>query len=405
MLARSVNIISKVLSWASTVVKGYLTRALKVLLPRTRILALDADETQTVGAQRWESQLLSLSNEEKLSITHKTIHITPKKLFETVDEWIKQDSSSEEHGREIPVLLVGLHACGSLIPDVIRTFGQSRSGNNIWKFTAAVVVGCCYNLMNPGGKRTLMSFLTPCSRLINNDYALYSVDFPLSRYMSILSPRIDLPTSAYHLAAQIPSQWLTSDSLLIAAPSVELALRKVTWRALLGKKIQNLKEASIANDTTSEFNINLTPGRQLPWSRLPETKARGCNSSEVGTGATVEMRKLGRLRNAAYQDWWTFLDFAGKKMAIDFGSGATKLKSEQDIGLERFLEVVHTLRCLIGPVVESAIVLDRKLWIDEMCSEGRKDVKAEIINLFDQATGSGRNIAIVIAPSIPRYST
>ncbi|KAL9711075.1 hypothetical protein Ac2012v2_005614 [Leucoagaricus gongylophorus] len=57
------------------------------------------------------------------------------------------------------------------------------------------------------------------------------------------------------------------------------------------------------------------------------------------------------------------------------------------------------------PVVERAIILDRKLWIDEMCSEGRKDVKAEIINLFDQATGSGRNIAIVIAPSIPRYST
>ena len=72
------------------VVKGYLTRALKALLPRTRILALDADKAQTIGAQRWERQLplpTTTTKEENISITHKTIHITPKKLFEIVDEW------------------------------------------------------------------------------------------------------------------------------------------------------------------------------------------------------------------------------------------------------------------------------------------------------------------------------
>jgi len=221
--------------------------------------------------------------------------------------------------------------------------------------------------------------------------------------MSSLTPPIDLPTSAYHLAAQIPMQWLITDSPLTAAPSVELALRKVTWRALLGKKIRNLKGVSITNNIVSKSShIAITPGQQLPWSRLPETKARGCDFlNELGTGATNEMRKLGRLKDTAYQDWETFIDLAGKKMVADFSSDANELENERDIGLERLLEVVHTLRCLIGPIVESAVVLDRKLWIDEICFEKRKDVKAEIVNLFDQATRSGRNIAIVIAPSMP----
>ena len=229
------------------------------------------------------------------------------------------------------------------------------------------------------------------------------LDFPLSRYMSSLSPSIDLPASAYHLAAQIPMQWLIGDSPLAVAPPVELALRKVTWRALLGKKIRNLKGVSIANDIASKSShIIITPGRQLPWSRLPELKTRGCDLlDEVGTGATNEMRKLGKLKDTAYQDWETFIDLAGKKMVVDFSSDISELENERDVGLERFLEVVHALRCLIGPIVESAIVLDRKLWIDEMCFKERKDVKAEIVNLFDQATGSGRNIAIVIAPSMP----
>jgi len=222
--------------------------------------------------------------------------------------------------------------------------------------------------------------------------------------MSSLSPPIDLPASAYHLAAQIPMQWLIGDSPLTAAPSVELAFRKVTWRALLGKRIRNLKGVSIANDIPSKSShITITPGRQLPWSRLPETKTRGCDFyDEIGTGATNEMRKLGRLKDIAYQNWETFMDLAGKKMAVDFSSNVSELENERDIGLVRFLEVVHALRCLIGPIVESAIVLDRKVWIDEMYFEERKDVKAELVNLFDQATGSGRNIAIVIAPSVPR---
>lgn len=67
--------------------------------------------------------------------------------------------------------------------------------------------------------------------------------------------------------------------------------------------------------------------------------------------------------------------------------------------MESRLEVLHALRCILGPLVESIILLDRLAWIREEL-EARKDVvgiKADLINLFDQAIGSGRNIAILVA--------
>ena len=89
-------------------------------------------------------------------------------------------------------------------------------------------------------------------------------------------------------------------------------------------------------------------------------------------------------------------------MGMDFSLGIDDIEAERDVELERFLEVVHTLRCLVGPAVESAIILDRMVWLDEnLRSEGRSDFRSAIVNLFDQSTGSGRNIAIVVAPSIP----
>jgi hypothetical protein len=133
--------------------QGYLTRTLKMLLPETWILALDADEEQTKGSQRWEQKLnLGISDDANRPIWHITIHITPDGLFQVVDEWIGETSAERtEHEREAPVMLIGLHACGSLTLDVIRAFTHSGIRRNHWKFVASLVVGCCYNLINPCG--------------------------------------------------------------------------------------------------------------------------------------------------------------------------------------------------------------------------------------------------------------
>jgi len=110
---------------------------------------LDADAAQTNGAQKWERRLLP---DVHPPIEHKTVVITPQSLLSVVDEWIHATRSKDQpdNGCPIPVLFVALHACGSLTLDILRAYISSREGA-VWSGVGVVAVGCCYNLMNPGG--------------------------------------------------------------------------------------------------------------------------------------------------------------------------------------------------------------------------------------------------------------
>ena len=80
------------------------------------------------------------------------------------------------------------------------------------------------------------------------------------------------------------------------------------------------------------------------------------------------------------------------------------LERESD-ALVRNLEVFHVMRCLLGPLIETVILRHRVEWAKEelglSVEENRFSV--ELVNLFDQSTGSARNVGIVIAPTIPNY--
>lgn len=183
---------------------------------RVTLLALDSDDAQTSGAERWVRKVRNFERKKKESkqcrqpfrfhledrsgvaingersgdgclcessgkdrrITHKTIHITPSTLLSSIDEWIS--SETEPFGSQhqavrgpvteepVPVFLVGLHACGSLTPDIIRAFlssymeapsntiGRQRS----WIPAGILVVGCCYNLLAPSGKHSAFPLAT-----------------------------------------------------------------------------------------------------------------------------------------------------------------------------------------------------------------------------------------------------
>ncbi|KAJ7725353.1 methyltransferase domain-containing protein [Mycena metata] len=281
--------------------QGYLTRALQVHLGATHLLALDSSEIQTKGAQRREERTGIIG-----SITQKTIHITPTTLCESIDEWIGSISSQEDsEANPAPVLLVALHACGSLTPDILRSFFIQRTASKdrpLWTPIAMIAVGCCYNLLAPQ-------------------------DFPLSERM-LTSPTISLPTSAYHMAAQIPGQWFRSPE---SREDAALALRKVVWRAIIGARF-----AKTADDELTKID---------------------------GTGDRPVMRRLGRLNNTIYNDWRTFASAAGKRIGVDFGPD-NELDSEETRLISE-LEVLHVLRCIIGPLVESLIIMDREKWVQE----------------------------------------
>ncbi|KDQ62250.1 hypothetical protein JAAARDRAFT_170491 [Jaapia argillacea MUCL 33604] len=348
--------------------QGYISRALRDTL-NLHVLALDFNQAQTSGANKWDAKVHKKSlkqdhpSHSQGSLTHKTIHITPHTLKQSIHEWI----SSSSPNQHTPVLLIALHACGSLTPNILRTFIDhhhepldSRGG---WTATAAVIVGCCYNLMAESDFPLSKSLHSSPQ---NPSLSLYSTTSPSSHSTT---PSLVLTESHLNLATQTPSLWLSSPSHKHAA---ELAMRKVVWRALLGR---------------------------WPGIGLVEGRKGDKDAEEKGEDRGPEPKaRLGKLNDAAYTTWPTFLSIASSKMGFDPSSNTDQDQENENErrAMEARLEVLYTIRCLLGPVCESLILLDRERWVREELGERRMNVN--LVNLFDQASGSARNVAIVITP-------
>ena len=143
--------------------QGYVSRAIRDELG-VNILALDWSTVQSQGAARRDKGAASTNTTHREpgtgSLTYKTLSINKDALLATTDEWLSQDlgkaKSRLEHDLSseglAPVLLLALHACGSLTLDILRAFcEQLRTPSPTWRPTAALVVGCCYNLLNIEG--------------------------------------------------------------------------------------------------------------------------------------------------------------------------------------------------------------------------------------------------------------
>ncbi|KAI0366944.1 hypothetical protein BV20DRAFT_971250 [Pilatotrama ljubarskyi] len=369
--------------------QGYLSRMLRDRF-RLHILALDFSDVQAQGAAKREATRRKskrplkgpprggpdvhltdhatalraqcgddISEDGHGSLTYVTAKINADTLCQSTRDWVESrraaiascppDGSSEQDS--MPVIFVALHACGSLTPDIFRAFTVARKANSSgtsWTPRAAVIVGCCYNMLRPE-------------------------DFPLSHKLRSSRPNFKLTPSHLQLAAQVPSQWTRSEQTLRDA---RLALRKIVWRALIQDVLdaESITSASREGDERShadQEDTGVPEDRTLCEDRRP--------------------KRLGRLNDAAYADWKTFAGRVREKL---------DLKGEQlsraDQKLERRIEVFHVLRCIVGPVIESLILLDRAVWLQEELQDNSLSV--ELVNLFDQASGSGRNVAIVIRP-------
>jgi len=343
-------------------------------------------------------------------IAHKTILIAPQTLLDTIDEWVG------ESPQPVPVLLVALHACGSLTPDILRSFISSvNTPHPSWYPVGVVAVGCCYNLMNPGGSSLHVNY----HPLIHQSQPKKKKDYLLSK-TNLSSPKpLTLPISAYHLASQVPSQWLIPGSdPPTPHPSVVLAVRKVAWRALLAKA---LMDATLVAKPLAPMDKSKSASVPARWPRRPEawnpqnpslsTPPPRLPEDPTCTGQTPTLFRLGRLKDSAYTNGWpAFLHIAEARLGVKFCPNAFDLL-ERESDLVKNLEVLHVMRCLLGPLVETAILTDRVEWVREkleFVDDGEQDNKArrmsaELVNLFDQSEGSARNVAIVVAPSIPDY--
>lgn len=128
------------------------------------------------------------------------------------------------------------------------------------------------------------------------------------------------------LAAQVPARWLDTRE---RHQSAALSMKKVVWRAIL--------EGIVAKRPSLDLH-----------------------SSE--TGNARQGRRLGKLNDAAYDDWDTFLTRATERLGVDLRGGDGL---ERQPEMERRLQVFHVLRCVLGPVIETMILLDRAQWLRE----------------------------------------
>ena len=285
-------------------------------------------------------------------------------------------------------------------------------------------------LLQPHESRRSVSVRLFLSQL-NSYIIFFQSDFPpLARKHLDHPTLLNLPVSAYHLAAQIPGQWIIPNSNPpTPLPSVALAVRKVAWRALLEKALQNAIWLPDIPATAEENHKSATvPAR---WPRPSDDKGKelsafsqstpGVKDQNSSVGISPSRRRLGKLRDAAYTNWNSFLHIAEQRMQVKFpldefdpdepecaAVGAQSRKTERET-LQRSLEVLHVLRCLVGPVVESTILRDRMEWVRQELgtvvvpgpNSTSTKPRVELVNLFNQATGSGRNVAIVVAQSLP----
>lgn len=248
----------------------YLTRNLAVTPLSFNILALDADDHQTEGAVKRQEQLKSWQNKvfsgkksgrkdadtvpsEDLDlnnstgvaastaqdaarssgcITRATVFVDQITLPEAIKQWT--DGTPAHH--TIPVLMTGLHACGSLTPAVLRSFVSlyhqqkaTEEKERSWRCAGLALVGCCYNRIREIGRGESYFGLAGIKGL--REVVTYDesscLDIPMSRAMRehALHPNLHIESLHLHLAAQVTYSWLDDPV------TFQLGMRKIVFRA------------------------------------------------------------------------------------------------------------------------------------------------------------------------------
>ncbi|XP_068654197.1 uncharacterized protein [Aristolochia californica] len=280
------------------------------------------------------------------------------------------------------VLLAGLHACGDLSVTMLRTFLD-------WTEAKALIsLGCCYNLLSE-----------ECSENKEHEHG-----FPLSN--GAKSSGISLGKNARDLACQSAERWrsLSKDA---AQQNFEVHAFRAAFQMVLDRYYANV---SITSPSI---------GRQGKAFRRQQTRRdlqKNLCIAEKTTCALVseELDKVVETLPATKSERFEFVQEDDNNVhRTDEGEESSSSAFEQfcnsgliRLGLEPpdsiltiwkeaqpFLEFVGpywSLRAALGPVIETLILLDRFLFLQEQGTS----LEAAMIPLFDPKL-SPRNVAII----------
>lgn len=327
--------------------QAHLSRVLALPPISLNVLAVDWSPTQTSGATRLEDRTIESSDLAGGSLTYQTSSLDAPAIEELLATW----PSDEEAPKD--AMLVALHACGDLTVDALKAFINSSGSCADRK---AICVGCCYNLMSEFSE--FSRFLASPFFKLNK----ITPDFPLSKLLpSFPTPPLVITRDHLRVSPQSPSTWYHSQS---AIASLSCSILKIAFRARLEAELD------------------------FYGHRGERSIGRLSQCSSYTSYRTKALAKYG------VQDETTFPPLA-------FGSSDALAEEEWAEAVFK-LQVFWTLRSWLGPPLESLLLLDRfafvveGLGLDKVEDGVGREGTVELINLFDQASGSMRNVAIVV---------
>ncbi|RZC66024.1 hypothetical protein C5167_009719, partial [Papaver somniferum] len=318
------------------------------------------------------------------------------------EDFGEQQSMSNNPKKESSLVLAGLHACGDLSVSMLRTFVESE------EVKAIVSVGCCYNLLTEEDHPENTS--PPCG-------------FPLSNGVSLSG--LFLGRNARDLACQSAERW-RSLTEVAALQNFELHAFRAAFQMVLCKYYPKVLHTTpaIGRQGKALRRQQLMKSLQIRQQVKDSTPCIPVDASienhNTRSCATLKTGDIGKYWNHTFNE----SPRAGKTFSPTTGVDMSSITKCPDVeytlfekycnsGLERlglqpleeidlfeiwmeakpFAELVGpywSLRAALGPVVETLLLLDRLLFLQE-CGDS---VEAIMLPLFDPAL-SPRNVAIV----------
>ncbi|XVF18237.1 hypothetical protein REPUB_Repub11eG0004100 [Reevesia pubescens] len=302
-------------------------------------------------------------------------------------------------GNESSLLLAGLHACGDLSVTMLKTLLECE------EVRAVVSIGCCYNLLSEEGFEN----------------APIQYGFPMSHGVKTVS--LSLGKSSRDLACQSAERWrslgkdagLHNFELHAFRAAFQMVLYKyfpevVITSPSIGRQGKTLRRKQQRRIMESELHNEESTYLSLP-------KRGACNmdetcsitqsgESEPGdtSGVRLDVDALFNrmsLHTGSRCEWTTSADkYSLFEKFCQSGLCRLGLKPSDDINfcaiwkeVEPYVNLIGvywSLRAAFGPLLETVILLDRLLFLQEQDGQ----LEAVMLPIFDPAI-SPRNVAII----------
>lgn len=314
----------------------------------------------------------------------------PKLMAEHCEMFREIEAHSLCTPNENSLVLAGLHACGDLSVAMLKAFVESV------EVKAVVSIGCCYNLLSEDG--------------FGNSDALHG--FPISSGVKAVS--LSLGKCSRDLACQSADRWrnLSKDAGL---HNFELHAFRAAFQMVLAKYYPEVIMASPSIGHQGKA-LRRQQQRRILESRLHE-KESTCSPLMLRRSDVVEQCSVvGRAEYGTSDTSGLVSDINALSIKCERAQSADKCSLFEKFslsGLDRLgiqplsdtnfhviwkevepyaelIGVYWSLRAALGPLLETFILLDRLLFLQE---QGNK-LEVLMLPIFDPAL-SPRNVAII----------